>query len=639
MDTFPEYKTKVVAFDFFDTVVHRDVAPEGILFEWAKNVSASLKADVSAKFLYDTRKNVEIKAKAEQGLEELDYDVMISRVFNQLGNLNESLDEFLGLCKKTEIEAEKRHVYLDKKIVKAFDNAVRNQQRIIVISDFYAGKFLIDSICVHLGIRRYIAEIYVSADLNCRKSSGTLYKRVCDVEGISYADISMTGDNKDSDVLIPQKLGILSYFKPYTVNNKTFTKKELLKETGSLSFANPEKALNGYVPELLLFVSRLHKMLLTAKASEALFCSREGQLLKKFFDEYQKNFDNNHKVDTKYFYVSRASTFVASLGPIDTEMFLGIQRQKNHISIAGFLKMVGISSEQVQPICNEIGLSEEYVLNLPLSNSDRRLLSSSSKFVRIYDKTRTNESQLFQKYLLETTKSKQISLVDIGWSGSIQDNIAKILGNSYEVKGFYLGLIVNETTLNLENKAGILFTNYPKKSVGFKQLSYKYTDFERALNADHGPVIGYERRDGGVVPIIQNNLNELELHNRLLEVQREMEIAFDHVLAMFTASVFTPLDLQKGLMKLSLARALRFSPKNWQFSRWENELDVENFMVKEMYEAEALPKKWHVWQKLKAQSPIFETEAVYKLFGDKMSVVANTYSYLMLCIKSIGIKS
>lgn len=60
-------------------------------------------------------------------------------------------------------------------------------------------------------------------------------------------------------------------------------------------------------------------------------------------------------------------------------------------------------------------------------------------------------------------------MVDIGWKGTIQDNIQKAFP-SLNIKGYYMGLNFQRySTRNSMNKTGILFTDDPQKT---KFLTY-----------------------------------------------------------------------------------------------------------------------------------------------------------------------
>lgn len=65
MTTINEKKidTNIVAFDFFDTIVHRDCDPETILFQWAKEISLYLNFSVTPSSIYKARKKLNMTLK------------------------------------------------------------------------------------------------------------------------------------------------------------------------------------------------------------------------------------------------------------------------------------------------------------------------------------------------------------------------------------------------------------------------------------------------------------------------------------------------------------------------------------------------------------------------------------------------
>ena len=75
--------TRIVAFDFFDTLVHRDCHPEVVLYEWAKEVAAYMKYRVSPSQIYDCRKEVEFRFKQQSG-EEMPYDSLLGDTYSRL---------------------------------------------------------------------------------------------------------------------------------------------------------------------------------------------------------------------------------------------------------------------------------------------------------------------------------------------------------------------------------------------------------------------------------------------------------------------------------------------------------------------------------------------------------------------------
>ena len=111
-----QIKTKIVAFDFFDTVVHRNCHPEQTLYQWAKEMALELNFDVSPAILYKIRKSVENNK--ELGTEEMCYLDLLSGIYNEIKDKikNTSKEEFIHRAKILELKIELQHIYLDSEI-------------------------------------------------------------------------------------------------------------------------------------------------------------------------------------------------------------------------------------------------------------------------------------------------------------------------------------------------------------------------------------------------------------------------------------------------------------------------------------------------------------------------------------------
>ena len=84
---------KIYAYDFFDTVVHRNCHPEKILFQWSRQVSLFLNFIISPGDLYSLRKKTEKELKAVNGIEEAKYEKLIRNIYEKLENINISFDK------------------------------------------------------------------------------------------------------------------------------------------------------------------------------------------------------------------------------------------------------------------------------------------------------------------------------------------------------------------------------------------------------------------------------------------------------------------------------------------------------------------------------------------------------------------
>lgn len=357
---YKKIKTNIVAFDFFDTIVHRDCNPEIILFKWAKEVSCYLRFSISPSVIYQIRKKIETEKKSN-GFEEVAYQDLLSELYNRLKNLSKSeyfpdIEDFVEFSKELEVLLEIEHIYIDNEILDIIKFHYENGKKLYVISDFYADSKLIGKILEHLGIKHYFEDIIVSSEYNARKSSGRLFEKFLSITGLEPHQVTMIGDNYISDFVNPSNLGLNAYFREYTpVEDSLIDDKGLEKLYKDVLFSDAEDApFNGFLADILYFVSKLHVQLTKDRVTKVLFCSREGQLLKKLFDLYQSTFLHKNKIQTYYFYVSRRSTLIPSLTNPDVEDFDIIFRQYKKISLENFLLNLNFSDEEIKQIAGDL---------------------------------------------------------------------------------------------------------------------------------------------------------------------------------------------------------------------------------------------------------------------------------------------
>ena len=283
---------KVYAYDFFDTVVHRDCMPEDCIREWCNKISACFDFSINSDELFNIRKESREYGKSFYAKEETTYEELMHLTYEKCISkgyeipLNES--EFIDIAKEIEIAVEKKHIYKDDKVVRRIrKNKLHN--RCILISDFYAGSFFYDEILKELGISDCFDELYISADIGYRKCSGKLYDYVLEKEKIKANCLWMHGDNIYSDVRIPYRKGMRAIYMSY----KHLNSKKQYQYLWQTSFGNvEEKPFNGIIMEMFYFCTRLHEELIKRGYRDVLFCSREGQLLMKLFNVYQQEMGN-----------------------------------------------------------------------------------------------------------------------------------------------------------------------------------------------------------------------------------------------------------------------------------------------------------------------------------------------------------
>ena len=573
-------RNKIYAFDLFDTLVHRDCNPEVVLYDWSRLCARYLKFEFSAEKIYKIRKNIERNLKKENDVQELSYDVLITNIAQELG-LKDEIErrEFCEHSKNWEITSEVRHLSIDQECISYVEQLVKERQHVIIISDFYASLEIISAILTKLEVIDLFDKIYVSSEYNCRKSTGDLYQYVLKDLSILPEELEMNGDNETSDFLIPQKMGIKSNLRVYKNSYPGISESDFDKKFKSFLFMNKGQ-LNGYGGEILLFIERLYRSLIKDGHEAALFCSREGQMIKKIFDDYQKIFYGDDFITTEYFYISRKASLAPSLKKLDEEDFATLFRQYRNISVDDLLSSIGLSN--IADILKDSGLKGDSIISREKNDANLARLKSSQVFSYEYEKRRTDQAKYFEQYtesLFRPNKNNEIAIVDIGWKGTIQDCLQRMVRDKYIIKGYYLGLITNEfECINLNNKKGILFSDYPERSSFFSILSSHYMFYERIFVANHGPVIGYKEDSGHIVqPIIDDRDQELKLFQFLKKDQSELLITVNKVAKLY-ANTYKEVDNDLDrIVKSSLWRQCVYSARNWRILIESRNVSRENF--------------------------------------------------------------
>lgn len=568
----------IFAYDFFDTIVHRDCHPELILYTWAKNLSHYLNYCISSSDLYFLRKNIERTEKKQN--EDISYEYLLKKIYTNLKCCS-TYEDFEQYAKSQEIQIELKHIYVDKKclaeIIENHGKGIKN----IIISDFYADSNYISTILHHLGIKKYFSNIYVSSECGCRKSTSNLYKYVLKDLRITPEQLRMSGDNKRSDVDIPGQLNISSFWRSYNDENCIVDIKKLYSMVKKITF-NKSKCLSGYSYEILFFISKLYYELKKKQVKKVYFCSREGQLMKKLFDYYQEKFLVNDQIETKYLYVSRKSTFLPSLKDFSDEAFIYIFRQFKELKLNDFLTCLGWNEAEIQKLCGRTNLKSEDIIQISDNNHPYSTLKHNKEFLESYDYKRTEQRRFFLKYLEQLGVSMEqdsITLVDVGWKGTIQDCIRSIIPDIISIKGYYLGIRSNEFQCSdLENKEGVLFTDYPFPCKNYKLLERGYMFYERIFAADHGPVIGYRMGENQFVePIINNAEPELRLYNYIKEFQTNIVDTFKLLLKEYEMLPYEPYENYNTMIKCSLWKQCVYFPLVWEVEKTARSLSRENF--------------------------------------------------------------
>ncbi len=634
-------KMKIYAYDFFDTIVHRKCNSEELLFLWAKWVAELCEFSFSSEEIYIKRKACEKALKKEY--EEPKYKNLINVIYRELHLFSYiSEQEFLEQSYEFEVEKELQCVYLDREMMKEIRRTVDAGNIVIIVSDFYAGKDYIERILDFFNIKFLFSGIFVSSDLNKRKSTGNLYKFIIRYLNVNSNDLVMTGDNLRSDVEIPSQLGINSVHRMFQ-QVKLIDQKELENQIKQFIFMCPERnPLNSYSEECAYFIGRLYKEVKKRHISIVLFCSREGQVLKEMFDYYINEIKKDKTIQSEYFYISRKAAITPSLNDIEKEDFNLIFRQYKNLRLDKFLKCLNFSEEEIESVCNNENLSLSDEVSNDFNNNTIQTLKTSSRFRELYDKKRNEQRKLLIDYLygFGVKNDSKVALVDVGWKGTIQDALQKVVAEKRIVFiGFYMGLKMYEYNCStVNNKFGLLFSDYPKKSRNYDLMARHNLFWERILSADHGPTIGYieSDHDNQVKPLLDYDEKNTTLYQYIMAYQANMIDCCKKILELYSHTIWEPCDNPRCVERNVLWRECVIYPqishierKTWSFfednfgSSEKKKIDTKQFM-----------------SKIHEYAPYGFNKQVYDVLNNSLFLrkLAILYCKLVYAIKLVGLK-
>lgn len=500
----------VVCFDYFDTLVTRTVYPEYTKQMASKLLSLCCGGNLDPEALYQIRSELE-RDMCEQRVAkggELEFYLhefggrylgkLRSRYENFLSGWQEN--RFTRLLLDIELKVEITVQQPLMEVVDVLRKLKQNNVKTVLISDFYLPSSHYIPMLEKHGFTDLFEHVYISADHQLSKGSGRLYEKVCKELDYNPEQLVMIGDNPHSDVEIAEQQGITSihvknprqqeFYQNWGVKN--FDIETVF--TQSLSVLSPDTVFKEMANSLFFFIYRLFNHLAKTGTNEVFFFSKEGEFLKRLFERFQNDLFGSQVIGAHYLLASRKATFLASLRPLGEEDFHRLFNHYRNISCRDFLLSLNLEESLAEQISDRAGLDfQRRIDNFPESETFR-LLQSSALFKGVYEQRRTEQRQNFTRYLESfgfDFRQKQMTIVDVGWKGSIQDNIYHILDGKTDVRGYYVGSLIASERRETNRKNGLLFDDTPRLTPYFQVYNNNRSLYEMVLGASHGSADGY----------------------------------------------------------------------------------------------------------------------------------------------------
>ncbi len=589
-----------VCFDLFDTIVGRTVHPEDVKRMVCERLARTTAIGVSGEALYQIRSEVERELCSRNKVLGFDMEFSLDEALREIWNRLPSpvsipIDSFQRMGIELEVATECSVIYVDPDIKDLLEIIGHFPIKLCLVSDFYLSSINLKRILRYHDLEKYFQHLFVSADRLLTKRSGRQYDILLGALDVTPEKVLMIGDNVESDYRRSMEYGInaihinreFRYSQYADWRMESASESDIDQAIDNVLMESKSEVFKELALTLFSFTELLYDALLAKGIRDVFFLAREGQLLKRLFDSYQsRRHPTRHiTIRSHYLEVSRRSTFLPSLGPLDKEDFETLFRQYRRISIEEFLLSLGLDF-LLDKLESDLGLDmKERFEDLPSSPEFAALLANVA-FRDAYDRCRLGRRAAFLSYLQTFPmlgRSETLCLVDVGWKGTIQDNLFNLLQQSEvstirELDGFYLGLIAPGGIGPTNRKQGLLFSNIEGNSEYFSIFNENRALFEVMLAADHGSAAEYELVESGKPEVIRSEFSEEPLFNgRIKPAQDTLEACFHKLDALLHSRIYSSLWLLNATARRH-ARMV-FNPLDNEISWFTGVYHMENFGV------------------------------------------------------------
>lgn len=467
-------KHDIISFDIFDTLLIRPYVKPTDLFLHIEKL-------YKIKGFHKNRIMAEKLARGKY----IDYEEIT------LNQIYEEIDDKYKRFKEIEIELEERILTTHKENKEIYDYALRIGKKIIIVSDMYLPKEVIEKILIKNNYTNYY-KLYLSSDLMLTKASGNLYKYIIDDLKVAPSSIMHIGDNYHSDFENARLYGIDAFFIEKIIDiflKSNIRAKKLLNENenniavsimlgisafSSLNnFNKNENKENNYWRNfgfiygglaVFSYMNWLKKQIIKENIKEVLFVARDGYSLKKVFDIIKPEY-----IKTHYIYAPRIIYYLITLD---------FKYYNLEDSVKSVLEYYKDKDEYLQK-------------NTPNINSAIEGYKFILSNIEIYKNLAKQEYQNYKEYIEKFNIDKDnIGIVDTGSLFKTSQKIISLFLGKENVIGYYWILFKNKYYKSNQYKAKSFEKEVKSKILDWNLIEFLITSSEPPIKniVDSKPV-------------------------------------------------------------------------------------------------------------------------------------------------------
>ncbi|MCK6393454.1 hydrolase [Zoogloea sp.] len=549
------YKLKTL--DVWDTLLRRKCHPDFIKLTAARHLQLRFNAHLTQGFadhwaIFRERCQIEgelARAAAKAGTDD-EYSLhhvlehLVQRVVSAPGiDAARVADELAA----AELAIEKANTFPDPQCREVIGQYPA--ERTLFLSDFYMPAGMLNELLQHHGLDDIAADGISSCDIRLNKRSGQLFRHVHEAFALAPEHHVHIGDNAHSDVSIPGAIGIRSvHYLPEQAHAERELRESLFADRASLFghlerivSENRDAALEGRegdaraafqlgtqaAPLWVGFCLSVAEQAVIHQFDRLFFFTREGEF---FIQVFNRLFPHDSIAglplpprDTLE--VSRLATFCASLREVSTAELMRMWNLYSTQSMFALARSLGLEPAALEGLCSRHGLPVGEEVVYPWQDARIQALFADPDFQRLVGDKSMADAESLLAYIEQkglAPSDTRIGIVDIGWRGTIQDNLAHVLPEK-TFFGHYLGLarVLNEQPANARKYAfGPDLNLTPEAS----NLLDAVAPLEMLSNSPHGSVEGYR-------PLPSGRIEARRL------VDEEENSVFHHYVSHFQAGV------------------------------------------------------------------------------------------------------
>ncbi|MEP0845636.1 MAG: HAD family hydrolase [Phycisphaerae bacterium] len=532
--------------DVWDTLLRRRCHPDEIKLFTARclwlRLGARLRAEMDSPWrLFRLRQSGEDELARRSRAAGFDDEYCVEDVLEAW--LAAAVAEPLGAAESARLRAELLEAEIAQECAMAYADedvgAVLAAQRghpPVVLSDFYLGAVHLGRVLAHARPGLRPRALVVSCDERVNKRSGRLFEHVYRRFGVAPSAHVHVGDDPHSDVAVPRRLGARAvryrarqadrrraqFGRMFARRAETAAPcvRTLLAE---LAAAPPPPDLPDGDPATLFRFGRRFALLfyafvlycveraLRCGAERVYYFAREGVFLRELHERIRSAAPLGVPVPpSEVLEVSRLATFLPSLRELSPAELMRVWNLYSTQSMAALCEALGIDPPRCAACCARHGIAPDEPISRPWQDARVLALLADPALRQQWDAARRESHRLLLAYLAERGIAPghgHVFIVDIGWRGTIQDNLAYLLPD-VSIEGAYFALkkLLNEQPPNVQKH--VFGPDENRGDPDAALTIHHVPPLEMLMNCAGGSVRGYAQGPDGVVAVRQADPGE-----------------------------------------------------------------------------------------------------------------------------------